>query len=121
MFKGLGNIASIMKQAQEMQGRMKDVQENLSRIKVQGTAGGGMVTVEANGQQKILGCTVEDSLMESGDKEMVEDLVVAAVNQALDKAKQAAADEMANVTGGMNLPGLDEALSKFGLGGSSSD
>lgn len=121
MLKGLGNLASIMKQAQEMQGRMKDVQENLARLKVQGMAGGGMVTVEANGQQKILSCTVEDSLLESGDKEMVEDLLVAAVNQALDKAKQAAADEMSKVTGGMNLPGLDDALSKFGLGGNSAE
>ena len=118
MFKGLGNIASLMKQAQEMQGRMKDAQENLGRIQVQGSSGGGMVTVEATGQQKVLSCRIDKSLWDSGDQEMLEDLVVAAVNQALDKSRDAAADEMGKVTGDINLPGMEEMLSKMGLGGS---
>ena len=83
MFKGLGQFASLMKNAHEIQGRMKEMQEALRRLKVEGTAGGGMVTIEMNGQQQVLACRIEQSLFDSGDREMVEDLVVAAVNQAL--------------------------------------
>ena len=118
MLKGLGNLGSLMKQAQEMQGRMKEVQQRLERIRVQGSAGGGMVTVECSGQQKILSCRVDPVLIESGDSEMIEELTVAAVNQALEKAKETAAEEMGRVAGDMNIPGLEDALSKFGLGGS---
>ena len=119
MFKGLGQIASFMKQAQEIQGRMKDLQETLRRLKIEGTAGGGMVTVEMNGQQQLLGCRIEKSLVESGDREMIEDLVVAAVNHALEKVKQAASDEMSKIAGGMDLPGLSETLAQLGQGGPS--
>ena len=115
MLKGLGNLASIWKQAQQFQGRMGEMQEKLGQLRVEGQAGGGMVTVEASGHQKILNIRVEESLFESGDREMLEDLVVAAVNQALEKAKDTAAEEMSKMTGEMNIPGLDEALSKFGL------
>ncbi len=117
MFKGLGNLASLMKQAQEIQGRMSDVQENLSRIQVQGSSGGGMVTIQANGQQKILSCSIDSSLFEQGDQEMIEDLMVAAVNMALDKAKEAASQELSKVAQDVELPGLGDALSKLGLGG----
>ena len=115
MLKGIGNLASIFKQAQQFQGRMSEFQENLGQLRVEGQAGGGMVTVEASGHQKILNIRVEESLLESDDREMLEDLLVAAVNQALDKAKQAATEEMSKMTGDMNLPGLNEALSKLGL------
>ncbi|GAB4152332.1 MAG: YbaB/EbfC family nucleoid-associated protein [Planctomycetaceae bacterium] len=110
MFKKLAGIASMMKQAQQMQSRMAEMQENLAQLKVEASAGGGMVTVEANGQQKILGIRIEPSLMESDDKEMLEDLLVAAVNQALDKAKETAAQEMQKITSELDVPGLDEAL-----------
>lgn len=113
MFKGLGNLASLMKQAQEMQGRVSEMQESLGRLRVEGSAGGGMITVEANGQQKILAVRIEQSLLEAGDREMLEDLVVAATNQALEKAKETAAQEMSKLTGEINIPGLDEALSKI--------
>ena len=118
MFKGLGQIASLMKNAQEIQGRMKEMQENLRRLKAEGTAGGGMVTVEINGQQQVLSCRIEQSLFDAGDREMIEDLVVAAANQALDKIKQAAADEMGKLTGGLDMSGLNETLSQLGLGNS---
>ena len=119
MLKGIGNLASMFKQAQQFQGRMSEIQENLGHLRVEGQSGGGMVTVEASGHQKILNIRVEESLLESDDREMLEDLLVAAVNQALDKAKEAAAEEMSKMTGDMNLPGLDEALSQFGLNGGS--
>ncbi len=117
MLKGLGNIASLMKQAGAIQQRMAEMQENLGRLRVEGSAGGGMVVIEATGQQQIVGAKIDPSLFESGDREMLEDLLVAAVNQALEKARQTAADEMGKLTGGLDLPGMQETLSKFGLGG----
>ena len=121
MLKGLGDIASIMKSAQQMQGRMKEIQESLADLRVEGAAGGGMVRVEANGQQKILAVHIEDTSMLADDREMLEDLIAVAVNQALDKARQAAADEMNKLTDGVNLPGLQDTLSKFGLGPGAGD
>lgn len=117
MFKKIANIASMMKQAQQMQGRMAEMQESLATMKVEASAGGGMVKVEANGQQKILSVTIEPSLMDSNDKEMMEDLMVAAVNQALDKAREKAAEEMAKITGELDVPGLTDALEQMSPGG----
>jgi nucleoid-associated protein EbfC len=116
MFKGLGNMASMMKQAQEMQGKIKEMQESLGSLKVEGSAGGGMVVVEASGHQKILSIRIEEELIGTDDKEMLEDLITAATNQALDKAKELAEEEMAKLTGGMDLPGLGDAMSQLGLG-----
>lgn len=116
MFKGLGQFASLMKQAQQLQGRMKEMQEGLRRLKVEGSAGGGMVSIEVNGQQQVLSCRIDKSLFDTHDREMLEDLVVAAVNQALERVKQATADEMAKLTGGMDMPGLNDALADLGLG-----
>lgn len=116
MFKGLGQIASLMKQAQQLQGRMKDMQEGLRRLKVEGSTGGGMVAVEMNGQQQLLSCRIDKSLFETHDRELLEDLVVGAVNQALEKVRQATTEEMSKITGGMDLPGLNATLSEMGLG-----
>ena len=121
MLKGLGNIASLLKQAQQMQGRLTEVQEELGRLRVQGGAGGGMVTVEADGRQRVISCQIDKSLLKSGDQEMIEDLLVAAVNQALEKSRETAAQEMSKLAGDVNIPGLGDALAKFGLGGGSSD
>lgn len=115
MFKGLGslaNMASLLKQAQELQGKIQEAQE---RIRAEGSAGGGMVTVQANGQLKVLGMRIDPSLLESNDRELLEDLLVAATNQALEKAKEAAAREVQQATGDLNIPGLGEAMSKFGF------
>ena len=116
MFKGLGQLASLMKNAQEIQGRMKDLREALCRLKVEGTAGGGMVTIEMNGEQRVLSCRIEPALLSGGDSEMIEDLVVAAVNQASDKVKQATAEQMGKIAGGLDMPGISDALSQLGLG-----
>lgn len=118
MFKGLGQLTSLLKNAQAMQGRMREMQETLKRLRVSGSSGGGMVTIDINGQQQVLGCQIDESLFASGDREMLETLVVAACNQALDKAKEAAAEEMGKVAGGLDVPGLGDALAKFGgMGG----
>lgn len=109
MFKGLGNIAQVFKQAQQLKGRMSDMQEELGKLRVEGQAGGGMVTVTVNGQQRVLGVRIEQSIFDSGDREMIEELVAAATNQAMDKAKEAAASAMSNIASGM--PGFEEAMS----------
>ena len=114
MLKGLGNLATLLKQAQEMQGRMNEAQENLAAVTVEGSSGGGMVTVTANGQQKVLSVSIEDSVL--ADREMLEDLLPSAINQSLDKARQAAATEIRRVTGDVDVPGLNDALEKLGLG-----
>lgn len=122
MFGKLGDIASllrqapeIMRQAQEMQGKAAEMQERLGKMQVEGTAGGGLVTVTASGQQKILAVNIDQSLLSDGDKEMLEDLLVAATNQAIDKAKTVASEEMAKLTGNMNIPGMEDMMSKFGI------
>lgn len=117
MFKGLGNIAGIMKSAQQLQDRMGAMNDALAHRRVEGSAGGGMVKVEATAQQKVTGCQIEEAIFVAGDREMIEELIVSAVNQALDKAKQAQAEEMSRMAGDLNLPGLGEAMQKFGLGG----
>jgi DNA-binding YbaB/EbfC family protein len=116
MLKGLGDIASLMKQAKEMQGRMSEIQDRLALMRIQGSAGGGMVTFEVNGKQDVLGCTIDPTLFESGDREMVEELTVSAMNDALYKSKQAAAEAMQEITGGLNIPGMEGMMSKLGLG-----
>ncbi len=117
MFKGLGNIAGMMKSAQQLQERMGAMNDSLADVRVEGTAGGGMVTIEATAQQKIIGCQIEEAIFAAGDREMIEELVVSAVNQALEKAKQAQAEEMSRMAGDLNIPGLGEAMQKFGMGG----
>lgn len=115
MFKGLANLASLMKQAHEMQSKVGEIQENLKRVRVQGTAGGGLVIVDATAQPEFVACHIDPALFRSGDQEMIEDLVVTAMNQALDKAKQAAAEEMQKLTAGVDIEGLRETLSKMGM------
>ena len=117
MLKGLGDIASMMKQASQMQGRIAEAKEKVAEIRVEGISGGEMVKVEATGEMKILSLSIEPSLLETGDREMIEELVTAATNQALHKAKEAAAAAMSDAASELNIPGLDDALSKLGMGG----
>ena len=116
MFKGLGEIASMMKQAKEMQSRMAEVQDSLARQRIKGSAGGGMVSFEVNGKQDVLGCQIDPTLLEGGDRELLEDLIVSAMNDAMHKSRTAAAEAMKDVAGGLNLPGLEGAMSQLGLG-----
>jgi nucleoid-associated protein EbfC len=102
----LGNMANLMKQAQAMQAQMAKLQEEAATKTVTGTAGGGMVSVTANGGMEIVSVVVNPEAVKSGDVDMLQDLVLAAANDALKKARQMMADEMKSVTGGMNIPGL---------------
>lgn len=115
MFKGLANLAQIMKQAQEAQSKMGELKEKLGRLTVCGAAGGGLVKVEMNGHQEVLSCQIDESLIRPADREMLEDLVVAATNEALRKVKEAAAGEFSQLAGGMDLGAMKDMLS--GLGG----
>jgi DNA-binding YbaB/EbfC family protein len=102
----LGNMANIMKQAQAMQAQMAKLQEEAATKTVTGTAGGGVVTVTANGAMEIVSILINPEAVKSGDAEMLQDVVLAATNDALKKARQMMADQMKSVTGGMNIPGL---------------
>ena len=100
---GMGDL---LKQAQKMQDKMQKVQDELSNLQVEGSAGGGMVTATANGKQEIVAIQIDKEVVDPEDVEMLEDLTVAAVNQALQKAQELANQEMGKVAGGMlgNLP-----------------
>lgn len=116
MFKELGQFASLMKQAQGLQGKIAESKERLASLKCDGEAGGGMVVVTVGGTMKVLACKIDPALIQSADKEMLEDLVVAATNQALEKLLELQTQEMSSVTGGLNIPGLSETLGNMGLG-----
>ena len=115
MFKGLGDMASMLRQAQQIGGKMQEVAAQLKSKRVTGSAGGGMIEVEANGHGEVLKVKIDPSL--GGDLEMIEDLIPAAMNQVAAKAKELHMEMMQSVTGDLNLPGLGDALSKFTGGG----
>ncbi len=101
-----GNMSNILKQAQAMQEQMAKVQEQAATRTVSGTAGGGIVTVTVNGAMDLLSVKIDPEVVKAGDVEMLQDLVVAAGNDALKKSRDMMAEEMKAVTGGMKIPGL---------------
>ncbi len=103
MAKGLGNI---MKQAQQMQAKIARIQQELETREVEAAAGGGMVTVRVNGKQQLLDLKIEPAVVDPQDIDMLQDLVIAAVNEGLKKSQDMVQEEMGKVTGGMSLPGL---------------
>jgi nucleoid-associated protein EbfC len=110
MFKNLTNLASLIKQAQQMGGRMQAMNEELKSRRVTGKAGGGMVEAEVDGLGQVLRITIDPALIERKDRELMEDLVPAAVNAAVTKSKELHAEVLKGLTDGMDLPGLKEAL-----------
>ena len=98
------NIGNMMKQAQQLQKKMADVQEKLNSIEVEGSSGGGMVKVISTATGEIKRISIDDSLMKQEEKEITEDLIVAAINDAKQKAEVATQEEMKSVTGGLSLP-----------------
>ncbi|MCD6534132.1 MAG: YbaB/EbfC family nucleoid-associated protein [Deltaproteobacteria bacterium] len=103
MAKGMGNL---MKQAQQMQARMAKMQEEVGQRTIEAAAGGGMVKVVANGKQEILSIVMEPAVVDPEDIEMLQDLVLAAINQALRESQAMMTDEMSKLTGGLKIPGL---------------
>ena len=100
------DLGSIMKQAQKMQAQMARMQEDLAARTVEASAGGGMITVVASGKQEIVSIKIEPEVIDAGDRDMLQDLVVAAVNEALRKSQEMVSEEMKKITGGLNIPGL---------------
>ena len=102
----IGGMGNLLKQAQEMQARMAKIQEELGQKTVHGSAGGGMVQVTVNGQFNLTAVQIEASVVKAEEKEMLEDLIMAAVNDGMRKAREMASAEMAKLTGGFKIPGL---------------
>jgi nucleoid-associated protein EbfC len=117
MLKGLGglaNLGNIVKQAQEMNAKMQAVGQQLKTKRATGVAGGGMVEVEVNGVGEVLAVRLDPDLVAKGDREMLEDLLPAAINAAKAKAQELHEEAMREVTGDMNLPGLGDMLENIG-------
>jgi len=104
--KGMPNMGQIMKQAQQFQAKIAKLQEELGDQTVTASAGGGMVTVVANGRQEIVSIAIDPEVIDPEDREMLQDLVTAAVNDGLARAKEMMNEEMGKLTKGMNLPNL---------------
>ncbi|WP_314590822.1 YbaB/EbfC family nucleoid-associated protein [Paenibacillus terrigena] len=102
----MNNMNNMMKQVKKMQEQMLKAQEELGGKTIQGTSGGGAVTVEVNGHKKILSIAIKPEVVDPEDIEMLQDLVMTAVNDALTKAEDMANDDMGKFTGGMKIPGL---------------
>jgi nucleoid-associated protein EbfC len=101
--KGMGKM---MKQAQQLQSKMLKLQEELAEKTVETTSGGGMVKIVANGRQQVVSIQIEKEVVDPDDLEMLQDLILAAINDALIKSQEMVSGEMSKLTGGMNIPGL---------------
>ena len=104
--KGMPNMGNLLKKAQQLQEKMAKLQGELGEKTIETSAGGGMVTVLANGKQEIISIKIDPEVVDTDDIEMLEDLVLAAVNDALYQAKQMVSDEMTKLTGGVKIPGM---------------
>lgn len=113
MFKNLAGLGSLLRQAQQLGGQLKNLSEEMKHRRATGTSGGGMVEVEVNGLLEVLRCTIDGQLAAQGDRELLEDLIVAAMNQAIFKGKQLHAEAMKELTGGFELLGINEAIARF--------
>jgi DNA-binding YbaB/EbfC family protein len=104
---GKGGLGDMMRQVQQMQAKMAEMQEQLESATVEGSAGGGVVKVVSNGKNEILTITIDPEVVNKDDVEMLQDLVKAAVNQARERAQAIQAEQMSGLTGGLNIPGLN--------------
>lgn len=105
-FPGMGNMGNMMKQVQKMQKQMADLQNELNEREVEASAGGGAVTVKVNGKKEVLAVTIDKDVVDPDDVEMLQDLILAATNEALRTSDEMVSREMQKITGGMNIPGL---------------
>jgi DNA-binding YbaB/EbfC family protein len=113
VFKGLGNLANLMMNARNLGGKMEEVAKRLREERVIGTSGGQMVTVHANGLGQVTQVVIDPNLECHNDRELLQDLLPAAINEAVAKAKQLHIEAMKEMTGGVDIPGLDQALQHF--------
>lgn len=110
MFGALGNLGGILKQAKEMQAKMQQIQESMASSRFEADSGAGAVTATVNGRLELTGIKISPDTLASGDVEMLEDLIKSAVCAAQRKASEGIKAEMAKMTGGMNLPGMEGLL-----------
>lgn len=104
---GKGGLGNMMKQIQQMQSKMEEAQRELEETEVEGSSGGGMVTVVISGKHEIRKLTIDPEVVDKNDVEMLADLVMAAVNQANQKVQELQSEQMSGLTGGLNIPGLN--------------
>lgn len=116
MFNNLGNIANLMQNAGKLREAVEKATESLGQLQVEGTSGGGVVTVKANGRLEVLAVRIDPKLLADGDAELLEDLICAATNQALTRAREAAAQSLSSLAGGFPIPGLSGLLGPGGRG-----
>lgn len=113
MFKGLANLGALLRQARQIGGRMDQLSGELKRRRTSGSAGGGLVEIEINGVFEVLRCRIDDQLVAQGDRELIEDLVAGAMNQAVAKARALHAEVFRELIGDAELPGLQEMIAKL--------
>ena len=104
--KGMPNMGQLMKQAQQLQTKMAKLQEELGEQIVEASAGGGMINVTVNGRQELVSITIEREVIDPEDVEMLQDLILAAVNDGMTRAKNMVNEEMGKLTKGLNMPGI---------------
>jgi len=114
VFNNLGNLADLMRNAGKLRESVEKATEALGQVQVEGTAGGGGVVAKVNGKLEVLSVRIEPKLLADGDAELLEDMVAAAVNQGLSKAREAAARSLATMAGGLPIPGLSGFLGPGG-------
>ncbi len=102
-----GNLGQMLKQVQQMQAKMQEVQTELEKAEVEATSGGGMVKVVANGKNEIVSIKIDPEVVNKDDVEMLQDLVLAAVNSAREKVQEMQSEKMSALTGGLNIPGMN--------------
>lgn len=104
---GMGGLGDMMKQIQKMQAKMEELQAQLEKATVEGSSGGGMVKVVANGKNEIISITIDPEVVDKNDVEMLQDLILAAVNQTRQKVQEMQSEQMSGLTGGLKIPGLN--------------
>ena len=104
--KGGGSMQALMRQANQMQLKMKKLQEELAEKEYSATSGGDAVKVTVNGDTKVIGFEIKDEVLKDGDAEMLQDMLLTATNEALSAAKKDNEEQMSKLTGGMNIPGM---------------
>jgi len=112
LFNKIGDMASMVRQAQQLGGKLEGLSETLKTRRAAGSAGGGLVEVEVNGLQEVLACRIEPGFFAQGDRELIEDLIRVATNDALTKAKQLHAEAMQSMMGA-DMPGMSEAIARL--------
>jgi DNA-binding YbaB/EbfC family protein len=113
MFGKMFELGSLMKQAHEFGGKVQEMNDKLKQLRVQGSSAGGLVTVDVNGLQEMVACRIDPALFQQGDVELLEELIMAATNNAVDESRQQQAESMKSLTDGMNLGNLTETLGKI--------